>query len=381
MVSINPKYIGEDYGKIEEIFKNDQFKLTLYYIDIFNDASSRETPLYRKVDALYTYLDLNYFKRKNVNFQKFTYSEDRNYFYIYYHNSSHMKLFSNDEVSVSIPERNKSMVDDKGNLAKFFIRAVNNDKTILKSYQKIPEFLASISGLLVNMLVFMAILLTFYNQFQAKQYVMTKIMKYKDILKEKNSDSLKYLADKFNEKEIQDRLDVISKSAFDEERDSHSINGNNDTLRERMLRRNSINNPYRIGIKDICLLICCCRSIKKKKIIYTNAEKKFNYNIDLVTFMMKMQEIDIIKYLLLDENTLTLMNFISKPSVSLTNNKIRDKIYKKFFSTDFEKFALNHNNIDELKNSYLKLIKKNEHTLVEKKLIELFELQINEIIN
>jgi hypothetical protein len=122
MVSLNPEFLTpEKYEQIKEIFKTDQFKLTLYYIDIFNDVSSREKPIFKKIDARYSYLDLEYFKRSNVYFQKFTYAEDTNYFYISYNNQTYMKLSSSEEVSASIPDRINTKIDDKANLLKYFI--------------------------------------------------------------------------------------------------------------------------------------------------------------------------------------------------------------------------------------------------------------------
>jgi len=103
--------------------------------------------------------------------------------------------------------------------------------------------------------------------------------------------------------------------------------------------------------------------------------------MDLITYMKKMQEIDIIKYLLLDTDTLNLMNFISKPSVSLTKSKIETKEYKKFFNINEEAIMLDEQNIDSLKRSYLKIISKPQITYLEKRILELFDLQIKEIMN
>ena len=102
--------------------------------------------------------------------------------------------------------------------------------------------------------------------------------------------------------------------------------------------------------------------------------------MDLITYMKKMQEIDILKYLLLDTDTLNLMNFISKPSVSLTKSQIETKEYKKFFNINEDAIVMNESSIDSLKKSYLKIISKDKISYLEKRILELFDLQIREII-
>ena len=339
---------------------------------------------------MYTYLDLWHYKRNNVYFQKFSYYEDSNPLYMNYHETHHIKMHSSLEIPVNLPSRFNSDNPDKFKLVKFFIRAVNNEKNIYKSYQKLPEFLASISGLLVNLLMIMSIIMRFINEFKARQHVMSKIIKYKDLLKENNQETLTNLTNKFNDKQLWDsihlqknRRTLFIGRSFNNGNSINSFNIKESDLKDKMIDQQKFkkSNPYYIYMKDIFLLIFCCRNISKKKIIYDKAKSKFDYNIDLITFMIKMQEIDIIKYLLLDINTLTLMNFISKPSISMNNDSIDDVVYRKFFIEPSENSKSKYDNIDELKESYVKIISKHELTQTEKRILDLFEMQVNEIVN
>ncbi len=196
LVKINPIYFS-NYTELQKIFENDAFKFTLYYIDTFNDVTNYTNPVFYKVDAIYTYLDLNYFKRNNIYFQQFKYSSDKNLFYNNYIESTFMKLFSNQEIMSPILDREKYTKEEKPYLNKFFFRAVNNQKTVKLSFVKIPEFLASLSGLLVNLLVVLSIIINALNFFEAKQTIMSKIMKYKDLIFNNDISSLKYLEKKF----------------------------------------------------------------------------------------------------------------------------------------------------------------------------------------
>jgi len=428
---LNVSWVTENYTNVEAIFKANQFKLSMYYIETLYDVSDDVTPIFYSIESIYTYIDLPYFKRNNINYQQFVYDVDKNVFTPNFKNTTYMKLALKEEISVSIAERDSSTLDDKFNLAKFFLRAQNLQKIVKRSYQKIPEVLASMSGLLLNLLIGIGIVMTILNTFKAKQNVMNGILKYKDNIKDKNKETLSYLNDSFNDPKIKKIIEetynkerIFKKASPDQDNDSMDfevkkdeifketippkeevntkqvidINIDNEVdkinLKERLYSINSDKesdsgrkklpppkNPFNINVSDICCLIFCCRSIKKKQLIYETSESKFNYYMDLITYMKKMQEIDIIKYLLLDTDTLNLMNFISKPSVSLTKSKIETKEYKKFFNINEEAIMLDEQNIDSLKRSYLKIISKPQITYLEKRILELFDLQIKEIMN
>jgi hypothetical protein len=145
--------------------------------------------------------------------------------------------------------------------------------------------------------------------------------------------------------------------------------------------KKSINkNPYELVTIDIChKLLCCCFRTKKHR-IFENAENKFDHNIDMVNYMKKMQELDILKYLILDENTLQLMNFISKPCISMSSNGIQDEEYKLFFDSYDDNIRLSHKNIDNVKKCYDIVSMKKHRNTIEDRILKLFELQILEIL-
>jgi hypothetical protein len=444
LVSINPKYF-QNYSLVEEIFNENQFKFTVYYIDTFNDVSNTAKSVFYKIESVYSYLDLNFYKRYNLDFQQFKFMEDKNLFYNQFQSKSFIKLFEKEENISPIRNRGKSKLEDRRRLNKFFLRAVNNIKIVKVSNQKIPDFLAGLSGLLVNMLVVLRILMTFLNSFEAKQSIMNKIMKYKDDVKLDNKVSLDYLNKKFkdesyyerrnnflsqiekekninsnfdsfeqeieidNEKTINSNFDSIEQNQ-NEKKNSLFFNKNEEKINEKFReiekgreKKESFlnigndnekkssrashfgidylkNNPFSLKISDLFCFIFCCKSNNKNKKIFDNAEKKFNHNIDLVTFMKKMQEIEILKFLLLDRDTLRLMNFISKPCISLSNKEIDDEEYKEFFDINDNVIIMTHKNIDGIKESYDKILKKEKISFTEERILKLFGLHIEEIL-
>ena len=108
-----------------------------------------------------------------------------------------MKLFGLQEIDLKIQNRLTSTIEQRTYLSKFLLRPINTQKIIKISYIKIPEFLASLSGLLVNTLIIMRIIMFSFNKLEAKQNIINKIMKYKDLIKSNNQQTLNYLSNKF----------------------------------------------------------------------------------------------------------------------------------------------------------------------------------------
>lgn len=487
LVELNINFLNENKKdansnlsqEIKNIFNNNLFKFTLFYIDAYKDVDSKDKPLFHKFDSTYTYLDLNYFKRNNVFFQQFNYTEDNNLFYNNYKSYSSMKMFSIQNIDLPIEDRINSKLEQKNYLAKFILRSINNEKLIKVSYVKIPEFLATLSGLLLNTLIILKYFLFLFNNLEAKQKIINKIMKYKDMIKLNNKKTLNYISNKFDDDNFRlrrlSRLSNINNDcnqnarktnsamqnaknmSIDSELDHYSknpaktinfecvfsnteknkrsetkfifntndsINSDNSSLRTKLnpfnddiiqvedvknikfhsrpnnlvndkfnkeadyeLKTKKINcnqkNPYEIYPADIINRLFCCQFLKKNKkhLIFENAEKKFDHNLDLVTYMKRMQELDIIKYLLLDKNTLKLVNFISKPCVSLSPKSLQDSEYNQFFESIEDANTLSHQNIDDVKICYDYILAKKDKSYLENRIIQLFDLQIEEIIS
>lgn len=143
-------------------------------------------------------------------------------------------------------------------------------------------------------------------------------------------------------------------------------------------------NPNSMGFCDIMLYIFCCGQIrsKKKANLFENGNKIFNKNLDLIHFMNKMQEIDIIKYLILDKEQLDIMNFISKPAVSMTsdkNTRDQNEEYNKFFFPAEKVNTIDFNNIENLKSSFDTLVNKPAHATTVKRMLDLFNIQLADL--
>ena len=123
----------------------------------------------------------------------------------------------------------------------------------------------------------------------------------------------------------------------------------------------------------------CCwksKSLTFKNILYQKATNKLEYYFDIFTHIRKMQEIDILKYLLLDKDQVNMFNFLSKPSISKLYSD-SDEIY--------QNLQKNREFQDELKmDELIKIIKsydllKDKTDEVNEKLFYLFDYEVDNL--
>jgi len=471
-VTLNPQY-SKDERKIKEIFRNNLFKFRIYFIDTLNDVSSLQNPIFQKIDSLYSYLDLNFMKKIKIGFQEFQYKEDKNLFVHKFNQTSYFKKVSVQESQVTIQDRLISKLPEKLDLISIYLNAHNNVKIVQKTFENLPEFLGAVSANLSNLLIWSSILMNIYNQMQAKQYVMSKIMKYNDnTSKEKAANSIRYFTNTFNKNvmsEFQQNFSNLLKknkkvtlesklssdnpglsslqnllipakqsesviieeqskeksenihSGFDPKnflkQDSKgkptvkSIGANfemalkksddiiiiedakanqkeklNESNQEEVENAEELiakQNANSMGFFDILIYVLCCgncKEVREKGLVFEHADKIFNKNLDIINYMKKMEEISIFKYLILDNETLDLVNFLSKPSVSIGQKVNQDPEYLKFFYPKEKINSINLADIDKLKNSYDEIIKRENPTKVDKRVLRLFKIQLQDMM-
>jgi hypothetical protein len=141
-------------------------------------------------------------------------------------------------------------------------------------------------------------------------------------------------------------------------------------------RKKSIIVKY--GVCGIFYKYCCfCFSKNKDKHkLYEKGFEKVSYNLNVLTYIRKMHEIDLMKHLLFDEDQINLINFLSKPSVSLANKMdIYEDISKK------RNTSMRKDEIDKIYSSYSKEILKTKYKDVDLKLINLFKNEMEHLVH
>ncbi len=387
-VAINRKYMN-NFQFVKDIFEKYQFKLSMYYTNPLYDVTKRKMPVFYELASFYTYLDLPLLKRTNMDFQEFVFADDKNLIIENYKEKAYMKLKSATEIPVSIDDRVKSKLHDKFSVAKYFLRAYNKQSTVKRQYMKIPEFLAGAMALLFNLFVIMGIFVYAINYAFARQSIMKRVLKYKDDLAQ-NESTKNQLVELHNDfPKTESKHEAAPANVNDAPKlDVFTGNDLEDPEREglkdgKVKEPDRPRNRYLVGCKDIAEKIFCCGCNRKKSELYYKADKKIDHYFDIVSYFKKMHEVDVLKYMLLDENSLKLMNFVSKPGVSHTGiNSLKNS---PFFNEDKENKFPQPNfpvDLEEIKNSYHALKSKGEKELTqpERNLIQLFEKQVGDIV-
>ena len=133
-----------------------------------------------------------------------------------------------------------------------------------------------------------------------------------------------------------------------------------------------------LNIFDIIWATLCFWSSKKQKRrskIIDIAEKKIHYYLDIYTYITKMQEIDIMKYCLFDEDQLTLIKFLSKPPVKLGYTPFG--VYSEFENQQKSNHLIGKKEINELFSTYINVRNKDEITFEDLKLLRLVKAEVD----
>ena len=151
------------------------------------------------------------------------------------------------------------------------------------------------------------------------------------------------------------------------------------SLRKSLKKEKSFNKKFSINCCELCYynLFCkkfhCCSNLKVNNILYKKAKKMLNVELDILTYLKTTQIVHLLNFILLEHYQLTCLKFISKPSISLANKmSVFEKIhYYENLNKDFSEFE----------KDFQFLLKKNNKNNLEKKLLNLVEMEINNLIN
>ena len=353
--------------------------------------------------------------------------------------------------------------------AKIYLRADTKKTEIKRTYQKLTEFFADTSSLLIFLYDFLVIILSFINNFYAEQAIIKKLFifkgmdnkhfdynrKYQQINKlvtlysgqmtksfkaknakiefndshfNTNAENVKIENKDYSAKEListesnGNKLKLRKKKINKEKKKFNTIftnanndnekNENNETSKRNLrklknslnLKDNDINKDINILntlIKDdtknyeksdnilklktnnysfnfieviVCLLFPCCLKGKLKLKNYFN-EKAINIlysKLNIMVYVRNMILFDIINRTILDNNKKDIINFLSRPILSMNKNifEEQDIFYVQYKEGDFDKFC---EGLEEL-------IKKPDKKKEERKLVGLSKLKLKELI-
>ena len=179
-----------------------------------------------------------------------------------------------------------------------------------------------------------------------------------------------------NEKEckLDNENSNLSFSSLSLNRNKKRINSKNNNKKERLL-------PVSVSENFLASLCPCCSNLQRRRNeIIKKAENKIHYYLDIYTYIKKMQEIDLIKYCLFDNEQMNLFEFLSKPPIKFGNEK-NDCIYQEFQENQQIIKKLEAKEMDSVFNSYNNIRNKRKVCFEDIKLLRLIKAEIDFLKN
>jgi len=431
-ISINKNYLNYNTSSDKNLdvlgksININGLRVALYWADTTHNVEKKDYPISAYLKNYIRYFDFWYLQKINMDFSIVEFSTDMDM--IFQRPESFSNITFKEISEYFITAENRTNIEKGGTLISIYLRSSCEIIKIDRTYQKIAEFFANLGGLQSNIFFFLYIIMNFFNQFRANMCIMNNCIKYREHFKVNYPHHCNYL--KFNlttqnkdpeESQFQKRQEsefgigisnknyvnfkedinksmedekniemkqVDNKAPFDvnvEQRQRELYIVKDDTSKvgrisksvEDLVRQS--NSPVDFNTIEIICRKCVCRSksLAIKSTLYDKGVWKLDYYFDVITFIQKMQEIDILKYLLLDKDQYNLINFISKPSVSLSLDD-SDVFYNHVRRNRKIKSRLNREELEEVIESY-NLLKARDYNF-NKKLFSLFDNEIDHLL-
>ena len=192
---ITIEMILNDYGKsnfdkVKEFIKENPILMSFFFIDTAIDYENRYFPLPLYINYITKDIDFDYLKKSEIFLSSLEFTNDDNFFF----NKQSLKkniMFDRSEDSFRvIKDRNEQKIYD---IFRFEVKVSTKITTLKRKYQKLPEFVASLSGLLSFFLVVMVVCSHLLEKKAINQKLIHKMLKFKG---NKNI-NIQYLINKF----------------------------------------------------------------------------------------------------------------------------------------------------------------------------------------
>ncbi len=409
----------EDYETYYNLLTTNDCTFQLYHIDYgidINNFNNPITPYLRQEFLKLTPIDLN---KMEIYYLTQKFMTDKNYFF----NNYNIEYFVGFSMLTSFSlfkgnDRLEKKPDAYDELAKFFLRADNGINVISRKYMKFTEFLANVSSLISETLLFLYIIVSRINKFYSKGKIMSHAFQIRDLGKKQNNHFLKKLKENLtsiddsfaqlnntknfltntmpltNKKKIEKKMTGNKSSFFKTNKNVLNNNYmNKETITEEMFQNkikkqrsfDTQSDPNYIRFKFnffeiIIYFICPCflgKNFKSKSLLYAQGEKKLFLHTDILSYLKNTQIIEILTYLILDSSQIEIIKFLSKHLLSLDN---QDTIKNKVTWNAIKDNKMPDNEIYNFCKGYKKLQNSFQKTMIEKRLLDIVNKEIDNLI-
>ncbi len=399
----------------------DDCSFQLFHIDYGINVNNHKNPVtpYLREEFIklspvnFNKMEIFYFTQNFMSYENYFFNTYNNRYYAGFSYFTYYDLFKG-------TDRFEKKPDDYNKLAKYFLRADNGRYIVARKYMKFTEFLAGVSSITSQSLLFLYVFMTRINKFYAKEKIMMGVYHFNESNYGKNlfiktlklyfpNDNIRDIAKKYTNnlsgaisKIKQEKFQSIFKN-YKNKKISFNKNPiwmNNYTTKDTTTNDNLILNEkklfygkidldslsqkpltkYHFCCESIIYLFCRClarKQLKLKNQIFKKGEKKLFLNTDFLSYIKNIQMLEILTDLMLEDNQIRMIKFLSKPIISLgVHNNLRNKITW----NPEEDEQISEKEIDDFCYEYKKLYKKTYKNNIEKKLFHIINLEIDNLI-
>ena len=445
-------HLNELYNYLNTI----PLEMVIYFIDTTIDYQKQYFFMTPYINYLYRGIDFSFIKYLHIFISPIEFITDDNLLFEKAKKELNSMLDSSYDYFSSI-KRDKNDNDRNRLIGQILIKASPKIIQFKRHYQKLPSFIADLSGILEELLV---IIILFVNIIERK---LVDIKIINNITKFRGSKyyDIEYLFTVFHKDRIRDNVfklikspnlniekkqnitsvnkkvifllnnyvNYTSKNGFQKKKKNYKIETNkisqnftlpeyknkNDKKLNKLSKRNSFNHlnfkkdteivsdshsfssinfplnkmnkklkneNFRILPLSFCemfiarLCFYCSEKQRKRFNINQVAENKIHFYLNIFQYIIKMQEIDLLKYCLLNKEQINLFDFLAIPPISLGNND-NNSIYKEFENRQKKNKKYGIEEINELFKSYNIIRDKKEICFEDIKLLRLIRAEID----
>ena len=174
----------EHFNKIDRYLSRNDCKLQLYYNDITIDFNDYKEPIKPYINTLFVQLNPTLNIKMNTYFMNQNFENDNYLIFIFEDEKSEKKtLFSRNEEYFLYRGLNRGETKsyDYMKYASIYIRADTKETVIKRKYQKLMEFYANISSILLGIFYILFIIFNFFNTFYVELSLSRKLFFFKNI--------------------------------------------------------------------------------------------------------------------------------------------------------------------------------------------------------
>ena len=161
-------------------------KFTMVYTDIIIDLKNYKTPITQYLNEAFIQLNPNLYTKRDIYFMNQYFTNDNYLLFVFGEDDEKSELKTlysryHEYTSYKGFERNKNKIDNYEKYAKIFIRADLKKTIINRKYQKIFEFYADASSILIAIYEIIVIIINFIDNFYAYHSLAKNIFFFKEL--------------------------------------------------------------------------------------------------------------------------------------------------------------------------------------------------------